>query len=106
VKVHKRQYAASFFKSIDGRYKRIRTRPEGKPDVEYYRHQAVVPAELEHLSETGEIDLYYGDESHFCSQGYVPCGRQFPCEDVHTPVDKSYRIIYLDLSTERANTWE
>jgi hypothetical protein len=63
--------------------------------VEYYRHQAAVPAELEHLSETGEIKLYYGDESHICSQGYVPYGRPFPGEDVHTPIDKSYRINIL-----------
>jgi transposase len=93
--IHKRQYPAPFFKSIDGRYKRIRTRPKGKPDTEYYRHQVGVIAELEHLSETGEIDLYYGDESHVCSQGYVPYGWQFPGEDVHIPVDRSYKINIL-----------
>lgn len=51
-----------------------------------------VIAELEHLSETEEIDLYYGDESHVCSQGYVPYGWQFPGEDIHIPVEKSYKI--------------
>jgi transposase len=51
-----------------------------------------VIAELERLSETGEIDLYYGDESHVCSQGYVPYGWQFPGEDIHIPVEKAYRI--------------
>ena len=52
-------------------------------------------AELEHLSQTGEIDLYYGDESHLCSQGYVPYGWQFPAEDVHIAVEKSYKINIL-----------
>jgi transposase len=54
-----------------------------------------VITELEHLSETGEIDLYYGDETHVCSQGYVPYGWQFPGEDVHIPVEKSYKINIL-----------
>jgi transposase len=54
-----------------------------------------VIAELEHLNETGEIDLYYGDESHVCSHGYVPYGWQFPGEDIHIPVEKSYKINIL-----------
>jgi transposase len=54
-----------------------------------------VIAELEHLCETGEIDLYYGDESHVCSQGYVPYGWQFPGEDIHIPVEKAYKINIL-----------
>jgi hypothetical protein len=52
-------------------------------------------SELEHLSETGEIDLYYGDESQVCSQGYVPYGWQFPGEDVYIPVEKAYKINIL-----------
>jgi hypothetical protein len=71
-KTRKRQHSASFFKSINGRYRRIRTRLKGRPDAEYYRLQVAVIAELERLSETGDIDLYYGDVSHACSQGYVP----------------------------------
>jgi transposase len=94
-KVNKRQYPASFFKSIGGRYKRIRTRPKGKPDDQFYHHQVEVIAELEHLSETGEIDLYYGDKSHVCSQGYVPYAWQFPCEDIHIPFEKAYKINML-----------
>ena len=52
-------------------------------------------AELECLSETGEIDLYYGDESHVSSQGYVPYGWHFPGEDIHIPVEKAYKINIL-----------
>jgi hypothetical protein len=30
--------------------------------------------ELEKLSNQGLIDLFFGDESHVCTQGYVPYG--------------------------------
>ena len=49
-------------------------------------------AELEQLSEQGLIDLFYGDESHVCSQGYVPYGWQFPDEHIYIPVEKGYKI--------------
>ena len=49
-------------------------------------------AQLEQLSEQGLIDLFYGDESHVCSQGYVPYGWQFPDEDIYIPVEKGYKI--------------
>jgi transposase len=49
-------------------------------------------AELELLDVKDEIDLFYGDESHICSEGYTPYGWQFPDEDVHIPVDKSYKL--------------
>ncbi|CDN30539.1 Mobile element protein [Mucinivorans hirudinis] len=47
------------------------------------------------MSQSGEIDIYYGDESHVCSQGYVPYGWQFPGEDIHIPVEKAYKINIL-----------
>jgi len=52
---------------------------------------------LEQLSEQGIVDLFYGDESHVCSEGYVPygCGRplpQFPGEQVFIPSEKGYRL--------------
>jgi transposase len=40
----------------------------------------------------GLIDLYYGDESHFCTEGYVPYGWQFPGEDVFIPCDRSAKV--------------
>ena len=47
---------------------------------------------MERLSGQGAIDLFYGDESRFCSEGYTPYGWQFPGEDVHTSVEKGYKI--------------
>jgi hypothetical protein len=51
--------------------------------------------ELEQLSLCGRIDLYYGDESHVCSQGYVPYGWQFPDEEVCILSEKAYKVNCL-----------
>ena len=51
--------------------------------------------QLEQLSDNGCIDLYYGDESHVCSRGYVPYGWQFPDEELYIPSEKAYRINCL-----------
>ena len=48
--------------------------------------------ELESLAQKGLITLLYGDESHVCSEGYVPYGWQFPDEEVFIPVQKGYRL--------------
>lgn len=44
------------------------------------------------MSVNGLIDLFYGDESHFSSQGYVPYGWQFKGERVSILVEKGYKI--------------
>jgi transposase len=51
-----------------------------------------VITELEDLSQTGKINLYYGDESHVYFRGYVPYGWQFPGEDIYIPAEGVYRI--------------
>jgi transposase len=40
---------------------------------------------LEEQARVGTIDLYYGDESRVCEQGYVPYGWQFKGEKVGIP---------------------
>jgi transposase len=40
---------------------------------------------LEKQAELGHIDLYYGDETKICEQGYVPYGWVFEDEDVFIP---------------------
>jgi hypothetical protein len=61
---------------------------------------------LEQLSQQGLIDLFYGDESHVCSQGYVPYGWQFPDEDIYTPVEKGYKInIWGLINRYNKNHW-
>ena len=82
----------AFFISIGARYKRIRKRPRGVPSPQLYAYKSEKLQELEHLSRDGKIDLYYGDESHVCTEGYVPYGWQFRDEDVYVPSQKAQRV--------------
>jgi transposase len=43
---------------------------------------------LEQLSQQGSIDLFYGDETGICTEGYVPYGWQFKGEEVWVPSAK------------------
>jgi len=54
------------------------------------RHERL--RELEGLSRAGHLRLLYGDESHVCSEGYVPYGWQFPGEDVFVVAQKGFRL--------------
>ena len=65
---------------------------KGKPDSDLYALKIELIAELEKLSGQGLIDLFYGDESHICSEGYVPYGWKFPDEDIYISVEKGYKI--------------
>jgi transposase len=56
---------------------------------------------LENLCEQGFVDLFYGDESHVCSTGYVPYGWQFPGEEVFIPVEKGCKITIWGLISRR-----
>jgi transposase len=58
--------------------------------------------ELERLSQSGLIDLYYGDESRVSVDPCVPYGWQFPGEGVFMPAAKGAGLNCLALVT-RAN---
>jgi len=57
--------------------------------------------ELEELDSKGNIILYYADESHVCTNGYVPYGWQFKDEDVYVPSGKSARLNIFGMTTRR-----
>lgn len=59
---------------------------------EHYQYKVECLAELENLQKQGMIDIFYGDESHVCSEGYVPYGWQFPGEDVCILSEKGHKI--------------
>lgn len=48
--------------------------------------------ELVKQEKDGLIRLYFGDESHICTEGYVPYGWQFRGEDVFMPSQKAVRL--------------
>jgi transposase len=59
------------------------------------------------MSETGKIDLYYGDETHVCSEGYVPYGWQFPDEEVCIFSEKAYKLNCLGfISRQNSCRWK
>mgnify|MGYP002231664870 CR=1 FL=1 len=76
----------TFFRNIGARYKRIRKRPRGKPSPQLYAYKKEKLQELEELDSKGELMLYYADESHVCTNGYVPYGWQFKNEDIYIPI--------------------
>ena len=95
----------AFFIRIGARYKRIRKRPRGIPSPQLYEYRAEKLQELERKANDGRIGLYYADESHVCTEGYVPYGRQFPGEEVHVPSQKIARINIFGMTT-RDNRYE
>ena len=95
----------AFFIRIGARYKRIRKRPRGKPSPQLYEYKAEKLQELERKAEDGKIDLYYADESHICTEGYVPYGWQFRDEDIFVPSQKIARLNIFGMTT-RDNRYE
>lgn len=57
--------------------------------------------ELEELDAKGDIILYYADESHVCTNGYVPYGWQYKDEDVYVPAEKAARLNIFGMITRR-----
>jgi hypothetical protein len=56
-------------------------------------------SELEHLSEQGQIDLYYGDEAAVSLEPCVPYGWQFPDEQVAMPSSQGKGVNCFALLT-------
>lgn len=61
--------------------------------------------ELECQASDGRITLYYADESHTCTEGYVPYGWQLKGEDVFVPSQRVARLNIFGMIT-RDNRYE
>lgn len=70
---------------------------KGKPDPLLYEHGRERLAALERLGGQGQLQIFYGDETHLCSEGYVPYGWQFKEEQVCTEVEKKFRLNVFGL---------
>lgn len=95
----------ALFISIGARYKCIRKRPRGTPSPQLYRYTVEKLQELERQAEEGRITLYYADESHTCTEGYVPYGWQLEGEDVFVPSQRVARLNIFGMIT-RDNQYE
>lgn len=86
-------------------YRRIRKRPKGKPSPQLYAYKTEKLQELVQQERDGLIDLYYGDESHICTEGYVPYGWQFRGENVYIPSERGLRLNIFGM-IDRNNRYE
>ena len=101
----KRIDVPTFFIRIGARYRRIRKRTRGVPSPQLYEYKTGKLQELERLYGKGEINLFYADESHVCTEGYVPYGWQFPGEDVYVPSERAKRLNIFGM-IDRDNRFE
>ena len=100
-----REYLQGFFIRLGAGYRRIRKRPKGKPSPQLYAYKTEKLQELVQQEKDGLIDLYYGDESHICTEGYVPYGWQFRGEDVYIPSERGLRLNIFGM-IDRNNRYE
>lgn len=81
-----------FFISLGARFGRIRKTPNGKASPQFYAYKVEKLQGLVNQYNEGSINLYFGDESHVCTEGYVPYGWQFPWEDICIPSQREKRL--------------
>lgn len=92
-----------FFILSGARFGRIRKTPKGIPSPQEYDYKKELLQELECQWEHGLIDLYYGDESHVCTEGYVPYAWKFKDEDFCIPVYKGGRLNIFGMIDRNCN---
>ena len=86
------RHVQGFFISLGARFGRIRKTTKGTPSPQLYAYKKEKLQELEHQYREGLIDLYFGDGSFTCTEGYVPYGWQFPGENITIPSDRGARL--------------
>ena len=80
-----------FLRALVQDIKRKRKRQRGKPSPQLYTCQKETLQELEYLDSKRNIELYYVDESHVCTDAYVPYSWQFEDENIYIPFEKTAR---------------
>ncbi len=65
---------------------------KGETLAQFYAYKVEKLQELVNQYNEGRINLYFGDESHVCTEGYVPYGWQFPWEDICIPSQREKRL--------------
>ena len=73
--------------------------------MEVYQLKRQLLGEYEQLSQSGEIDLYYGDEAGVALEPNVPYGWQFADEEVSMPSEKGTGINCFGLFTRSLKNW-
>lgn len=86
------RHVQGFFSSLGARFGRIRKTTKGTPSPQLYAYKKEKLQELEQQFKDGRINLFFGDGSFVCTEGYVPYGWQFPWENVTIPSEKKARL--------------
>lgn len=86
------KHVQGFFISIGARFGRIRKTTKGEPSPQLYAYKKEKLQELVKQYNNGLIDLYFGDGSFVCAEGYVPYGWQFPWENVSVASERRARL--------------
>lgn len=95
--------AEEFFISIGARFGRVRKSPKEKPSPQHYAYKKELLQKLEELWEQGLIDLFFGDESHVCTEGYVPYCWIFKDEEYVVPSLKEGRLNIFGMVDRNCN---
>lgn len=86
------RHVQGFFISLGARFGRIRKTTKGTPSPQLYTYKKEKLQELEQQYREGLVDLYFGDGSFTCTEGYVPYGWQFPGENITIPSARGARL--------------
>lgn len=76
-----------------------------KSALEVYQLKRDLSGEYERLSQSGEIDLYYGDQASAALEPNVPYGWQFDDEEVSMLSEKGTGINCFGLFTRSLKSW-
>ena len=76
-----------------------------KPPAEVYQLKRGLLGAMERLSESGEVDLYYGDEAGVALEPNVPYGWQFGDQEVSMPSERGKGINCFGLFTRSNKSW-
>lgn len=75
------------------------------PPAEVYQLKRELLGSLERLSESGAVDLYYGDEAGVALEPNVPYGWQFSDEEVSMPSERGAGINCFGLFMRSNKSW-
>ena len=96
---------SGLFIRIGARYRRIGKCPKSKLSPRLYAYKTEKLQELERQAIVSSIDLYYGDENHICTEGYVPYGWKFRGEYVYIPTERGLQLNIFGM-IDRQNRYE
>ena len=79
---------------------RVRRKVGGEPIASFYQRKVEELEKLKKQEQTGEIDIFYLDESGFCLTPYIPYAWQEKKEKIEIKSQQSKRLNVLGLMSQ------